>query len=186
MKKLLKNKIAVGVLAIVAICFVYVRVVSPILDMTREQSNMASSDHDPFDDPDSAFEDGDIVGYSAGSKGSLESELGNISIRNIRWNDQPERDPFAPKSVIEETQRNAVSEMLQKPVAMVGNFTNKVVLPRVSAVINAPSLKFAVMDGDIVEEGETHKRFRVQEIDTGKVYLSHVATKQVYEVTVTE
>lgn len=183
MKKLLKNNVVVGLLAVAAVYTVYARVVSPIMDMNQESARSGNTDFEDFNDlEDTEYDDGYAIEVARNS----ESARGKISIQSIHWNDQPTRDPFAPESAIKDTQRSAISDMLKNPVSHTRNTIQKVALPRVSAVINAPSLKFAVIDGDILQEGDVHKRFHVNQIKTGKVYLSHSGNNQIYEVTVTE
>ncbi|MEM1263551.1 MAG: hypothetical protein AAGH76_14205 [Pseudomonadota bacterium] len=162
MAKLLNNRWAVAGLAIAAAVFVYIRMVAPMLGAPT----IASNDDDGF-----FMEESDTTGDSAIDGARIApADMKPVSTAGLRWNDAPERDPFAPKVVIETADLTAVQDKIgAEPVS---SATRPTKTPLVTAIVKAADLQYAVIDGEIRRHGDRIGPWQVRRIERDAVVLA--------------
>ena len=168
MAKLFKNKFVVTALVIAAIGTLYLRLIKPVINFYFPESVQADIYiPDNIEDLDAAL---DPVAPTDGSDGDIQFaneqfSLTEIDIGNLRWNERPNRDPFRATKVSESKPRSI------EPVFLTSTKPVNIGLPRVSAIVRMPNLKFAVVEGEILKEGDAYGDFVLRSIEEQAVSL---------------
>ena len=163
MKKLLNNIWAVAGLAALGSLLVVARLVLPLL----------GGNDDPLDYSDE--EDDWLVDET-----ELEVErmaLTSVDASEITWIVAPYRDPFAKQQTLKQTDLHSVQEQLAKTTRH---------QPRLDALVSGSYAKLAVIDGQIVAEGDQVSGYRVAQIGSSNVRLRDPLTEQITDIAVTD
>lgn len=179
MTNLLNNKLVVAGLVLGACAIIYFRVVGPAVEMFfPEKLEAVVLDIEEVEILD--------MDGSESFSGSTEQELQlanakynltKIDVRHLRWNENPTRNPF--------TAENS-SALLPVSKGEPATAPKNPALPQVSAIVNSRKLKFAVIDGEILREGEIIDGYRLSRIESDNISLTHLLTGYSKKLAVTE
>ncbi|MEM8982951.1 MAG: hypothetical protein AAGC71_07995 [Pseudomonadota bacterium] len=163
MAKLLNNRWVVAVLALLAAAFVYMRIVAPLVG--AQSPAVADDGEYSMENPV------ELTGNTAGSGARIApADMKPVSTDGLRWNEAPERDPFAPKVVIQTADLTAVQDKISaEPVSAV---TRRQSVPAVTAIVKAADLQYAVIDGEIRRHGDRIGLWLVRRIERDAVVLA--------------
>ncbi len=147
MKKFLNSVWGVALLCVIGAGLVVWRVVLPLVDAAGD-AQFAS-----MDEEDDWLEE-------AGDLEAVRHTLTAIDVADVRWNATPSRDPFAVQHDIDPRDLDRVQ-------------TKLTVAPRPSldALVSGSSSKLAIIDGEVVSEGDRVAGYRVASIELGGVRL---------------
>ena len=156
MKNLLNNHWLIVALAIVAVLMLVRSIIQPF------------SSESGFEDTTDAYDwlDNTDAEDQAGIKSV---PLQAVSTSNIFWNTHPERDPFSPDRLINSHDVRAIQYQAEANSGDIGNRQ-----PVLSALVAGQFSKFAIIDGKIMQEGESAGEFRVGRIARDGVWLHYV------------
>lgn len=184
MAKLLNNKFVVAGLVLAACVVLYLQAVKPALEFFFPENVVTDV---------IALEDSETLVTYEGSEptaprnperelqfATQQFNLTKIDIGSLRWKENLDRDPFSGTHV-----ENRITTFVSAVAANI-SAPQEARLPRVSAIVSAPNLKFAVIDGDILEEGDGRGDLFVQRIEDDYIYVVHKSTRQRQRLTVTE
>lgn len=181
MASLLKNNAIIVLLVLVAGFFAIRNIAKPLL----------TTDDDFTDAEIVVDEPADLFGPSEGAASnpdqalqfaSAQYDIGHFSATDLRWNEQPARDPFAPRSAIEAGDVNAV---LRKVKSLPKTFKRSALaLPTLSAVVNSASYRYAIINDNILTVGDRIAGFQVESMGRASVSLRQLSSNQVFNVVV--
>lgn len=168
---------------IVALITLYFRAVKPIMEFVYPNSGASNSDFvdyelDEFDDQ-SFSDDGDAYGSQVNHFSNTGASTTQVDFNNLRWNENIVRDPFRKLTQTPKisASRQIFSNTSSKP---------KTRLPSVSAIVLAEKLKFAVIDGEIFQEGDTFKGYQIRRISEKEISLLDESKNTWHKVFVSE
>lgn len=181
MAKLFNNKLVVAALVIAALGILYLRLIKPAINFYFPGSVQADIYiPDNIEDLDTTL--GSVAGldeYDGDIKFADEQfNLAEIDISNLRWNERPNRDPFRATKVSESKPRSI------EPVFLTSTKPANSGLPRVSAIVRMPNLKFAVIEGEILKEGDSYGNFVLRSIEEQAVSLVQLPNNLLHRVLV--
>lgn len=181
MTKLLKSNAVVIALALVALLFVYRNIVKPIVgdDEDFVEASIVDDDIDDWDESEDSYEDDTEQALQIAS---AQYDIGHFKTSDLHWNEQPERDPFAPLSAIKAQDVTAVLDKVQAPTQ--GARKAQLSLPVVNAVVRSESYRYAVINDQIVGVGDRISGFRVDGLDRASVTLRRLSSNQTFKVMV--
>ncbi len=183
MAKLLNSQAIVIGLALIALLFVYRNIVSPIFFAGDEFVDVAIIDEDEPDDWLDESPDGGDPANQALQIASVQYDIGHFRSTDLHWNEQPARDPFAPRVTIQATDVSAVLDKVQGAESSV---SFSAALPKLSAIVNSARYRYAVINEEIVGAGDLIAGFRVERIGRTTVSLRQLASNRTYNVVVKE
>lgn len=184
MANLLNNKYVVICLILAACGIVYLRAVVPAIEFyfpEKIEGNVLLLEETNQIYP----ANGDTPSSQENTERELQFaseqfKLTKIDIRNLRWNETPSRDPFTP----------AKDRVAKKPFVATPAFRSPVIenskLPRVSAIVSSPELKFAVVEGEILKEGDLYGDFTLKLIEQEHVSVVQRSNNQWHKLSVME
>lgn len=183
MPKILSNRWAVAALVVCAIAVLYLRVIVPVLQFTSVEIEAPILDED---DIDSVLEE-NAAGFRDNADQKLQFvsaqyDLKQIAVKDLRWNESPRRDPFAPHAELERDQIKAVHDKVTP--GMNGSGVRSVGLPIVSAILNSRKEQLAVIDGQILQIGEHINGFELRAIARSHVSLLQLSSNRSHLVAV--
>lgn len=164
MKQWLNNPYVVGGLALAAGYFVY-QSVAPMLGDASEgdaESVVVAPRDDEGGSPTAPGVSSRLNASHAAEGSSLRADLAGASALGLA-----QRDPFHAEGRVEKTQ--ALVMPLRKPD---DDSENAEALPKLTAVVDGPSSRYAVLDAQIVAKGSVVGQFIVKEISGNFVSLS--------------
>ena len=155
MAALLNNRWFVGSLALLAAFVVYRQVAVPLLDDGGGAVVLAPTPED-IDDVIDFSDDPGIETVAQGLQFvTAQYDLQSVSVDALHWNEDPTRDPFAPKVVIDTDDVTAVQDKISD-VAPVSVRTPEPATPPpvIAAVVSGNDVQYAVVDGEIIKPGD--------------------------------
>ncbi|MEL7537085.1 MAG: hypothetical protein AAFZ58_03095 [Pseudomonadota bacterium] len=170
MASLLNNRFVVIGLALVAAYFVYQRVVVPLVG-----DDVATADIDYADDDiDEVIDNSNDIGIETAEQGlqfvTAQYDLQQVSVEALHWNEEPDRDPFAPQVIIDTADVTAVQDKISDVVPTLSNVIRSAPpLPRVSAVVDASDIHYAIVNGEIRQPGDRIGPWRLERVERNAV-----------------
>lgn len=147
MKRFLNSVWGIAVLCVIGIGLITWRVVLPLVGTTGD---MGFASMDEEDDWLEEVEDIEAVRHT----------LTAIDVKSLKWNAAPARDPFAVQRDIDPAELTAVQTQL-----------TTIRRPSLDALVSGSSSKLAIIDGELVGEGDRIGGYRVASIGVGGVRL---------------
>ena len=171
MGKLLNNKYVIATMVLVALVALYFRVAQPIMEFMYPDSvgNQAViEDLNTFED---------VVSISDQASQLTPNNIASsrVNFSRLRWNENIQRDPFREDS----------SPSIKSPARTKFNSespSTKRRLPGVSALVFSDELKFAVIDGEIYQEGDDFEEFKIRQISERSISLLNESKNQWHRV----
>ncbi|MEN7344012.1 MAG: hypothetical protein AAAFM81_13760 [Pseudomonadota bacterium] len=182
MNKLMNSHIGIGVLVAIALLFVYRNIVSPLMHENAQQG--VAVIEDDVDD----WHDGSVLDEPNSQQSlqiaSVRYDAGHFNATDLHWNEHPDRDPFKPRATLDVGDvASIVNKVKESSVDRVGRAIR---LPSVSAIVKGETINFAVIDDQIVTEGDRIADFRVEQLARASVTLRELTSGETYNVWVRE
>lgn len=189
MKRLFNNPWFIAALACFALYYVYDNAVAPYWS-SKKVTN---------DDVPTFIED--VIGTTLNDSEGSET-LRKVNIHDLYWNETPTRDPFSPKPIISQKDLDEAIKIRQKNDAkkqkeikkknIITKQNKKITpekpepLPVLSGFVAGLTTRQAVVDGNIVSEGEVLEKFQIVSIKTDGVLIKNRGKGTVHFITVTK
>ncbi len=181
----MRNNGVVAVLAVAAVAVVYLRVVQPLMqdDVVFEDAPpILGEEFDTIADPAAPYGDTSLGLEIV----SAQYDVGHFSATDLHWNEQPARDPFTPRVVIDADDVDAVQDKVKATVSGKRAAPTKLTLPTVSAVVRSESYRYAIVNGEILSIGDRIANFQVEKMGRASVTFRLLSSNRTFNVVVKE
>ncbi len=119
------------------------------------------------------FDDVDVTDWQSEPSVTEESIIGNTALvavdtSQLFWNPHPRRDPFSPNIYIK---KQELSQLKGQANTKLGDISFR--RPELSAVVAGETSRFAVLDGQIVKEGDYISGYQIKGILRDGVWIQN-------------
>ena len=184
MAKFLNNKFAIAGLVVLAGTLLYFRVVLPFIDFFfpeqfEDDLSLLETDYDS----ENLYQNENVLGNIGPNNldGQSQLKIAEIDFSNLRWNSEPARDPFNKEKTDTGINLEKVFIVSRQFAADISSNGGP---PRVSAIVLMPNLKFAVIEGEVLKEGDSYGNFVLHSIEEDAVFLTQQTNRSIHRVAV--